>query len=70
MVNDSVWVDNGRQRLNIHGEKHEEHQSVQEQKQYNDVIARRGVYDQSNKMKTIERQHQQIQSQYGDGVKG
>ena len=43
---------------------------MQEQKQNNDYIERRSVYDQSNKMKTIEGQYQQIQSQYGDGVQG
>ena len=28
------------------------------------------MYDQSDKMITIEGQHKQIQSQYGDGVQG
>ena len=36
----------------------EEHLSVQEQNQRNDYIERRSVYDQSDKMKTIEGQHQ------------
>ena len=36
----------------------EEHLSVQEQKQNNDEIERRSVYDQSDKMKTIEGQYQ------------
>ena len=35
-----------------------EHLSVQEQKQNNDEIKRRSVYDQSDKKKTIEGQHQ------------
>ena len=37
--------------------KPEEHLSEQEQKQNNDWIKRRSVYDQSDKMKTIEGQH-------------
>ena len=37
---------------------HEEHLSVQEQKQNNDLIEQRSVCDQSDKMKTIEGQHQ------------
>ena len=36
----------------------EEHLSVQEQRQNNDQIKRRRVYDQSDKMKTIEGQYQ------------
>ena len=36
----------------------EEHLSVQEQNQSNDYIERRSVYDQSDKMKTIEGQYQ------------
>ena len=35
-----------------------EHLSVQEQNQSNDYIERRSVYDQSDKMKTIEGQYQ------------
>ena len=65
MMYDRVWINNGRQRLNIHGEKNngqelnpEEHLSVQEQNQSNDYIERRSVYDQSDKMKTIEGQYQ------------
>ena len=37
---------------------HEEYLSVQEQNQSNDYIERRSVYDQSDKMKTIEGQYQ------------
>ena len=48
----------------------EEHLSVQEQNQSNDYIERRSVYDQSDKMKTIEGEYQYIQSQYVDGVQG
>ena len=36
----------------------EEHPSVQEQNQSNDYIERRSVYDQSDKIKTIEGQYQ------------
>ena len=36
----------------------EEHLSVQEQNQSNEYIERRSVYDQSDKMKTIEGQYQ------------
>ena len=35
-----------------------EHLSVQEQNQSDDLIERRSVYDQSDKMKTIEGQNQ------------
>ena len=65
MMYDRVWVNNGRQRLNIHGEKNngqelntEEHLSVLEQNQCNDYIERRSVYDRSDKMETIEGQYQ------------
>ena len=43
---------------------------VQEQKQNNKYVMRRTAYDQSDKAKAIDGQHQHIQSQYGDGVQG
>ena len=71
---DAIIADKVLIYINIQAEGQElnpeEHQSVQEQKHNNDLIARHSVYGQSDKMITIEGQQQQIQSQYGDGVYG
>ena len=42
----------------VHELNPEQHLSVQAQRQSNDYIERRSVYDQSDKMKTIEGQYQ------------